>query len=195
MPSFNRRQLFRLGLGDFSREVGRAVGGAEQDEEVPFVRPPGALEDEEEFLQTCERCGACGEACPHDVVRSFGPAFGSLEGTPFLEPEIAPCRWCVDMPCIKACPSGALKQEESVPVAPIAKVSIEMDKCLNTQGTLCDTCSYRCPSHVHAIRMVQRRPVLDLEKCTGCGLCILHCEAEPGAIKLIHLEVDSECQP
>lgn len=190
MPGFNRRQLFRLGLRDLSREAGRAVGGAEPDdsEEEPFVRPPGALPDEEEFLATCERCGACAEACPYDVIQKFGPAFGALEKTPFLDPASAPCRWCSDMPCISACPSGAIGREPDQAVAPIAKVSLDLSKCLNTQGTLCDTCSYRCPSDIRAIRMVRRRPEIDLDRCTGCGMCVYHCDADPGALQIASLE-------
>lgn len=192
MAGFNRRQLFKLRLGDLSRVMGRKVGEAEDGlEEEPFVRPPGALEDEDAFLETCERCHACAEACPHDVIRSFGPAYGSLEGTPFLDLHLAPCRWCSDMPCIAACPSGALQREESVPVRPIAKVALDLDKCLNTHGTLCDTCSYRCPGEVRAIRMVQRRPVLDVDRCTGCGMCVYHCEAEPSAFELVAIDPGS----
>ena len=71
---------------------------------------------------------------------------------------------------------------------PIAKVSLDLDKCLNTHGTLCDTCSYRCPAHVHAIRMVSRRPVLDTDRCTGCGMCIHYCDAEPAAFSLVFLD-------
>lgn len=194
MPGFNRRQLFRLRLGDLSREVGKVVGGKDGSEEEgePFVRPPGALEDEQAFQDTCERCGACADACPHGIIRKFGPAFGPLEDTPYLEPEVDPCRWCEEMPCIAACPSGALTRKQSAMVLPIAKVSIDRGKCLNSQGVLCDTCSWRCPTHLKAIRMVNRFPVLDLEKCTGCGLCIYHCEAEPGAIALVHLELEAE---
>ncbi|NNC87453.1 MAG: 4Fe-4S binding protein [Akkermansiaceae bacterium] len=196
MPGFSRRQLFKLRLGDLSREVGRAVSGDGGEEEgVPFIRPPGALEDEDAFLDTCERCHACAGACPYDVVRLFGPAFGPLEGTPFLEPAVAPCHWCEDMPCITACPSGALAREDGGAVPPIAKVSLDLDKCLNTTGTLCDTCSYRCPDTIRAIRMVRRRPVVDLDRCTGCGMCVYHCDAEPSAFEIVHLDADPSAGP
>lgn len=128
------------------------------------------------------------EACPHDIIRSFGAAFGVLENTPFIEPDLAPCRWCVDMPCIAACPSGALHREQDVPVPPVAKVKLDLGKCLNTQGTLCDTCSYRCPQEIRAIRMVNHRPVLDQDRCTGCGMCVYHCDAEPSAFELVSVE-------
>jgi ferredoxin-type protein NapG len=193
MPGFNRRQLFKLRLGDLSREVGRALGGADESEDgeaVPFVRPPGALADEEAFLAACERCHACADVCPHDAISPFGPAFGKLEGTPFMEPATTPCHWCEDMPCINACPSGALHLGESGAVAPLGKVALDLDRCLNTQGILCDTCAFRCPGHIKAIRMVQRRPVLDLDQCTGCGLCIFHCEAEPGAFTFVFDDPD-----
>ena len=67
---------------------------------------------------------------------------------------------------------------------PIAIAQIDHDACLLAQGILCDTCATRCPTHIKAIRMNGRHPVLDATRCTGCGLCAYHCEAEPGAIKL-----------
>lgn len=192
MSGFSRRQLFRFRLGDLSREIGRTMRGGEGEEELePFVRPPGALPDEEAFLSACERCHACAEACPYEVIKNFGPAFGSLEGTPLIDPATTPCHWCEDMPCIKACPSGALTQGGSEAIPPVGMVTIDLDHCLNRQGILCDTCSFRCPSHIKAIRMQQRLPVVDEKLCTGCGLCISHCEAEPSAISFVFPEPET----
>ncbi len=188
MAKFNRRQLFRFKMSDLNRELGKVFStpsrdtGIEteaKDEPVLFPRPPGAISEEQEFLDTCERCHACAGACPYEAISTYGPAMGKLEGTPFIDPAKAPCHWCEDMPCLKACPSGALQEQE--PLKPIALISLDFDRCLVSQNTLCDTCSYRCPSHIRAITMVNRRPVLDSEKCTGCGMCFFHCEAEPSA--------------
>ena len=186
MP-FSRRQLFKLRPRDLTGEVVGEVSGADADGQptAPAApRPPGALADGGAFLAACERCGACAEACPHDVIFKHGPATGAHEGTPFLDPARAPCRWCEDFPCIVACPSGALSREEAAPVPPVARVKLLPDRCLNAQGTLCDVCSWRCPSQIRAIRMVRRQPVLDDVSCTGCGLCLYHCEAEPAAFEL-----------
>ncbi len=187
MPEFNRRQLFKLRLGDLTREVGKAFapGKPETQERPGHPRPPGALADASEFLNTCESCHACANACPYDAIEHYGPAFGILEGTPYIDPAKSPCHWCEDMPCIAACPSGALVREDDEPVAPIGKVSLDLNACLNTQGVLCDVCSYRCPTHVKAIRMVDRMPALETDRCTGCGMCVYHCEAEPSAFRIV----------
>ncbi len=191
MPGFNRRQFFRLRLRDVSREAGKALRtpdkskGDEEEEDVatePFFRPPGALADEAEFLATCEHCHDCSRACPHeDVIRHFGPADGPLEGTPFIDPRESPCRWCADMPCINACPVDALRFNENGTVPRLGEIKLDLDQCLNSQGTICDTCSLMCPGHIHAIRMVNRMPVLNEDECTACGMCLFYCEARPGA--------------
>ena len=196
MPEFNRRQLFKLRIGDLTREVGKIVAPPAEtdgDKEEQFPRPPGALRDEASFLETCERCHACAEACPYDAIDQFGPAHGRLEGTPFINPAAAPCHWCEDMPCIAACPSDALLRDVARPVAPIAKVTLNLDQCLNTHGVICDTCSFRCPTDIKAIRMVQRMPVLDADACTGCGMCVFHCEAEPSAFHLKFIGEATAC--
>lgn len=188
MPEFSRRQLFRLRLGELTRELGKVVNPPAQADDRDaqnFPRPPGALRDEALFLAACERCHACADACPHGAIDQFGPAQGRLEGTPFINPAAAPCHWCEDMPCIDACPSDALQRAADVPLQPIANVSLDLGRCLNSDGILCDTCSFRCPTHIKAIRMVQRMPVLDAESCTGCGMCLYHCEADPSAFEFI----------
>ena len=189
MPEFSRRQLFKLRFDDLTREIGDAVGPKKDSgesttpEAQKFFRPPGASAIEEDFLSACERCHACADACPYECIDDFGPAAGRLEGTPFIDPRTVPCRWCEDMPCIKACPGDALQERPDQTVQPIGKVALDLKKCLNSEGILCDTCAYRCPTHIKAIRIVNRMPVLDLERCTGCGMCVYFCEAEPSAFE------------
>jgi ferredoxin len=89
------------------------------------------------------------------------------------------------MPCIQACESGALRFAPDGTVAPIAVAVFDLDKCLNEQGIICDTCARHCPTAVKAIRMVGRNVSFDSNKCTGCGLCAYHCEAEPAAFSIL----------
>ncbi|MFK5921270.1 MAG: hypothetical protein QM496_03770 [Verrucomicrobiota bacterium] len=204
--NFSRRQLFKLRLGD----VGNLVRQARQSlvekntedespaaespaENINIIRPPGALSPDSDFLATCERCHACADACPHEgVIQTFGPSHGANEGSPFLTPGEAPCRWCFDTPCISACPSDALQipktdSHEAKPLAAIAAAVLDLDSCLNNQGTICDTCALMCPPHIKAIKMISRQPHIDVELCTGCGMCAYYCESEPGSITIVPL--------
>ena len=182
---FSRRNLFRLRLGDLSELARETLGasGEEIDSKEPelYIRPPGALAIEAAFLKACDRCRLCSEACPHGVIRHLGVADGPLEGSPFLQPESNPCRWCSDMPCNNACPSGALAFQEDGSVAPIAKASLNRSACLTESGILCDTCSYRCPQSIRAITMSGRSPSLNVDACVGCGLCAYYCDSEPSS--------------
>ena len=69
-------------------------------------------------------------------------------------------------------------------LAPIAKAVLNLDTCLNNQGTICDTCSIMCPPQVKAIKMINRLPQIDSELCTGCGMCAFYCESDPGSIRI-----------
>ena len=173
----SRRQFWRLPL----TQVAKNLVHTEEEEPRPTIRPPGAL-PETEFLSACDRCQECVKACPHDAILLLGPDRGELEGTPFLLPEQDPCRWCPSWDCIDACPTGALRPD--TPVPPIAKAELIQADCLLSQNILCDECIVRCPSHIRAVSLRGKHPVIDDDACTGCGLCARFCPAEPGAIRI-----------
>ena len=191
--AFSRRQLFRMG----PRALAELKQESEGHEEPDPLRPPGACKDDAQFLSSCERCHACADACPYAAINIFkGPDHGQHESTPYMNPAESPCRWCKTMDCIQACPSDALQFNVDKPAAvepqdlyryvdPIAKVSIDHNKCMLSQGTLCDECNLFCPSHTKSILVLGRSVRLNEESCTGCGLCVAHCPATPNAITLV----------
>lgn len=184
----SRRNLFRLKPKDVAqlfRESGKGEASEEEEDEVCYFRPPGALADEKDFLSVCERCGKCAEACPHGVIELLGPVAGIAEGTPVLDPAPRPCHWCPSMDCVVACPTPALSFGPERKVAPIGKAVLNLETCLTSEGTICDSCALHCPSDVRAITMKNRVPVLDQDKCTGCGLCAYYCESRPGSITIV----------
>ncbi|MCH8966781.1 MAG: 4Fe-4S binding protein [Planctomycetes bacterium] len=74
-----------------------------------WLRPPGALRDEDAFRSACTQCTACQDVCPHDSIRRLGTEFGVDAGTPAIIPDESPCYLCVDFPCIDVCEPGALQ--------------------------------------------------------------------------------------
>ena len=161
------------------------------------VRPPGALA-ERDFLGACVRCGLCVRDCPYDTLKLAGLGDGVVPGTPYFEPRQVPCEMCDDIPCVKACPTGALDHgltdigEATMGTA----VLIDQENCLNFLGLRCDVCYRVCPVIDRAITLEQRHnprsdrhamliPTVHADACTGCGKCEKSCVLEEAAIKVL----------
>ncbi len=196
----------RLG---FMKALGTVMAGfvAERVEEAvvgsgpSLLRPPGALE-EFAFLTACTRCDKCLPACPQDaLLKAPGSARMAL-GTPYLEPRSMPCFLCTELPCIPACPEGALVwprrtvkgvEREGPRAVKMGTAVVVPERCLTwpregNPAQDCRTCVDRCPYPDEAIRMVEdaaggpAHPVVDVEICTGCGLCEFGCPSPRSAI-------------
>ena len=74
------------------------------------LRPPGAVA-EKEFLALCIKCGQCLQVCPYHSIElsDFGKGHGV--GTPFIDANKRGCYACEAVPCVLACPSGALDHD------------------------------------------------------------------------------------
>lgn len=166
------------------------------------LRPPGALA-EPDFLGACLRCGLCLRDCPYDILRLATPDEPVATGTPYFLARHKPCEMCEDIPCVVACPTGALDRA----LVDITKakmglaVLIDQENCLNFLGLRCDVCYRVCPVIDQAItleRMHNPRsdrhamllPTVHSEHCTGCGKCEKACVL-PGeaAIKVLPIKL------
>ena len=165
------------------------------------LRPPGALH-ESDFLQACVSCGLCVRSCPYDTLKlsEFGDAVKL--GTPYFTARDVPCEMCEDIPCVDACPTGALdKGLTNIDDAQMGvAVLVGHETCLNYLGLRCDVCYRVCPAIDKAITLDMRAnertgshakfiPVVNSDHCTGCGKCEKSCVLEEAAIRVLPREL------
>lgn len=173
--------------------AGRVAGSLPAD----CLRPPGARA-EEDFLSACVRCGLCVRDCPYDTLRLAGPGNGPAAGSPYFVAREVPCEMCEDIPCVAACPTGALDKDlEDIDNAKMGvAVLVGHESCLNYLGLRCDVCYRVCPLLDEAITLEAQHnlrteahtsfiPVVHSDKCTGCGKCEGSCVLPESAIKVL----------
>ena len=167
------------------------------DKKVPArqtrITPPGSVSDKNMY-QHCTACQLCVDSCPQHVLRP------STDLAHFMQPESSyergycrpECTVCSDV-----CPAGAIR-----PITVEEKASTQIghavwvrDNCVVlSDGVLCGNCSRHCPTG--AIQMVDTEgfsefkdrkgrpfrlqiPVVNEERCIGCGACENLCPARP----------------
>ncbi|MFM1891903.1 MAG: hypothetical protein RLZ44_980 [Pseudomonadota bacterium] len=180
--------LVALGLGLYNRQS-RALPAT-------AIRPPGAL-PEAEFLGACVRCGLCVRDCPYDTLKLAELGDDVAVGTPYFEARAIPCEMCVDIPCVKACPTDALDHSlEDINASRMGlAVVVDQEACIAFQGLRCEVCFNVCPIRGKAIVLDYQHnersgkhalfiPVVNSDSCTGCGKCEKACILEEAAIKV-----------
>lgn len=186
--------LLSLGVGLYAKQASALPATA--------LRPPGALA-EGDFLGACVRCGLCVRDCPFDTLKLAELGDGVATGTPHFSARQVPCEMCEDIPCVVACPTGALDRG----LTDIGKarmglaVLIDHETCLNFLGLRCDVCYRVCPVIDKAITLERTHnprsdrhamllPTVHSDYCTGCGKCEKSCVL-PGeaAIKILPLKL------
>ncbi|WP_447874103.1 ferredoxin-type protein NapG [Serratia fonticola] len=165
------------------------------------LRPPGALA-EGAFDSACIRCGQCVQACPYQTLKLATLLSPRAAGTPYFVARDIPCEMCEDIPCVVACPSGALDPNlTDIDQARMGlAVLLDHENCLNWQGLRCDVCYRVCPQIDKAITLDLQHnertgkhamflPTVHSQDCTGCGKCEQACVLEQAAIKVLSMEL------
>ena len=152
--------------------------------QTPLV-PPGSL-GLRNMAQHCTACQLCVSVCPNQVLRPSGDLLTMMQ--PVMSYEQGYCRpECTK--CSEVCPAGAIR-----PITRADKTAIQIghavwrkDHCVPvTDGKECGNCARHCP--VQAIQMVPlhpdqpdsvKIPVVNEERCIGCGACENLCPARP----------------
>lgn len=154
------------------------------ERKTPIV-PPGAL-SLANMSAHCTGCQLCVSVCPNDVLRP------STNLKTLMQPESSYERGYCRPECVKCsevCPAGAILK-----ITKADKSSIQVghavwikENCVPlTDGKECGNCERHCPTK--AITMVlsdpddpesPKIPVVNEERCIGCGACENLCPARP----------------
>lgn len=185
--------LVGLGVGLYSRQAASLPAEA--------IRPPGAL-GEADFLGACVRCGLCVRDCPYDTLKLAELGDKVAHGTPYFIARDIPCEMCQDIPCVKACPTGALDHTlTDIDDARMGlAVVIDQESCIAFHGLRCEVCFNVCPVRGKAITLDMLHnprsgkhalfiPVVHSDACTGCGKCEKSCILDEAAIKVLPIHL------
>ncbi|NIW50498.1 MAG: 4Fe-4S binding protein [Gammaproteobacteria bacterium] len=148
------------------------------------LRPPGAV-DELTFRGLCTHCGNCIRSCPYDIIR---PDMGQHGITSILSPVLTfDKNYCREncTRCTRFCHSGAILgvDLDNKPDTKIGLAKVDMNLCLLGEDHECSACMRWCP--YSAIRYVFSEekyllvPMINADKCNGCGACEVACPTSP----------------
>ena len=152
----------------------------------PYVVAEMAGNSPRNMAQHCTACQLCVSACPNQVLRP------SADLRKLMQPEMSYERGYCRPECTKCsevCPAGAIR-----PITKADKSSVQIGhavwvkkNCIPlTDGVQCGNCARHCPTG--AIQMVPsipedkdspKIPVINVERCIGCGACENLCPARP----------------
>ncbi len=176
-----RRDILALGTGILTAVTTRKLF---RPKALKPIRPPGAI-DESNFTAVCIRCGNCTRACSAGII---GPDPGRHGIASFMTPTLRfENNYCQEdcNSCNEVCPSGAIAglslAEKRKTTVGLAKV--DMLICLLSEERECTLCVRICP--YDAVKLVFSEedyisiPVIDPDKCTGCGACEWVCPVSP----------------
>lgn len=130
------------------------------------IRPPWSIK-EDDFLESCTRCGDCITACTEEVIHSDS-------GYPIIDFSQSGCSFCGD--CASACKSGSIDRSAST-AWPYA-IQIDNNRCLAHQGIVCQVCAEQCDAQAISISLTTAAvpiPQINESQCTACGYCIATC--------------------
>lgn len=177
---FSERRLFLFsGLGMIA---GIFIPKILKGNSTSFIRPPGSVE-KNLFNFLCTRCGSCIKSCPSKILVHRKDIDDAVS---WMTPEVSfKNSYCIEdcNLCSQVCPSGAITLFD-VAAKNILKIGVAEvlpHDCLLTQNKECDRCKAVCKYEaikIGALDEYDAIPIIDHDKCTGCGACFVVCPTE-----------------
>ncbi len=175
-----------IGVAAVPYATARLLAPAEASSLSNHLRPPGALNDENEFVKSCIGCGLCGEICPPKCIDFDKRQGGDGVNGPFINPEKKACILC--MKCTEICPTDALTE---VPREKVKMGIAQIDRAACypwVDRGVCGACVAVCPLGKNAIGFKfanMYRPYVKEEGCVGCGMCVEICPHPSLPIRIV----------
>jgi len=152
---------------------------ADQQESL-IVRPPYGS-SESLFQSECPECEskACAASCDEKII-----VIGA-DGSPILNFAKSGCTFCEE--CAAACEAGVLQLENVATAEKInAEFRISIEGCVAHHGVICFSCKEPCIDDAILFNGMFN-PVIDMNRCTGCGFCLGRCPTQ--AISYVATEI------
>lgn len=156
---------------------------------VKYIRPPSSL-PKMLFNTLCVRCGSCIKACPGNILIHHKDPGDPLS---WMTPEVTfeNNGYCIEECnlCSVVCPGGAITQfrADAKKYIFMATAEVNLDNCLLMERVECDRCKMVCSYSAITIEFNREdlisSPVIDKNKCVGCGACAVICP--PRTIEMI----------
>jgi ferredoxin-type protein NapF len=141
----------------------------QSEESLPLVvRPPYGL-NESLFQNECVTCESksCVASCDEQIIVLQD------DGTPMLNFAKSGCTFCED--CASACEPNVLSLDNIHTSEKLNAIfAISTEGCVAHNGVICFSCKEPCIDDAILFNGMFN-PVIDMDKCTGCGFCLGRC--------------------
>ncbi len=164
----DRRSFFRSLVPSNQSKEGKV--------EPKILRPPYS-KDLSLFLSECPTCEtyACATNCEEEII-----VIGE-DKTPILNLKDRGCTFCEV--CAEACQKGVLDIKEGIEQIN-ARFYIDTKACMAHFGTICFSCKEPCIDDAILFNGMFN-PIIDEERCTGCGFCMSRCPSQAIGYEII----------
>ncbi len=147
-----------------------------------IILPAGAV-DKDRLANKCLNCNLCVQNCPNKILVKTDENFPAVHIDYSKGKKL--CKFDCHK-CGEVCPSGAIKRLtlEQKQNTRIGMAMIIEDKCKH-----CNACVSACPKGA-IIKVEGKAPILNAQKCIGCGACKATCYHE--AIEIFSVKEQKE---
>jgi MauM/NapG family ferredoxin protein len=156
-----------------------------------LIRPPGSL-PEPDFQRLCVRCGECMKGC---LTNTLQPVWLEAGISGLFSPKIMARRDGCEQNCNlcgHVCPTGAIRplSLEEKKYAKVGTARVIKTRCIAwEQDKRCLICDEICPYNAISSQFAEGYPVtvpvIDENKCNGCGYCEAKCPVDGEAAIIV----------